>query len=106
MAMRTAVHVAHLVSRSYAQHIALNEFYDGIVDPIDRLAEIHLAEHMDEKIPSFKVPSGAVIPMFEAFLKEVRTELAAEKDHPAKENIIAEMEELTLQTLYKLKRFP
>ena len=106
LAMRTAVHMAHLVSKSYAQHVALNEFYDGIVDPVDRLAEIHLAENMNDVIPAFKVPTGAVVPMFEAYLKEVRKELAAEKEHKAKENLIAEIEELTLQTLYKLKRFP
>ena len=31
---RTTAHVLHLKSRSYAQHVALNEFYDGVVPPL------------------------------------------------------------------------
>lgn len=36
---RTAAHIAHLQTRSYAAHKALNEFYEGIVDVADRFAE-------------------------------------------------------------------
>lgn len=106
LAMRTAVHLAHLKTRSYAQHMALGEFYDGIVGPVDRLAEIHLAENPNDTFPSVRVPAAsAPIPLFEAFLAEVRKEQKGESEHKAKENIITEIEELTLQTLYKLKRF-
>ncbi len=31
-AARTAAHFAHLKSKGYACHMALNEFYDSIVD--------------------------------------------------------------------------
>lgn len=106
LAMRTAVHLAHLNTTSYAQHIALGEFYDALPGFADRLAEVHLAENPRVEFPTIRTPSGPVIPMFEAYLKEVRAELAAEKAHKAKENILTELEELTLQTLYKLKRFP
>lgn len=106
LAMRTAVHLAHLKTASYAQHMALGEFYDGIVDPVDRLAEIHLAENPQDAFPSVRVPpAGDVVTLFEAYLTEVRTEQKGEADHKAKETIITEIEELTLQTLYKLKRF-
>ena len=36
---RTNTHIAHLQTTSYAQHKALNEFYDGVVDLADRFAE-------------------------------------------------------------------
>jgi DNA-binding ferritin-like protein len=36
---RTKAHIAHLQTRSYAAHKALNEYYDGIVDIADSLAE-------------------------------------------------------------------
>jgi len=36
---RTKVHQAHLMTTSYAQHKALNEFYDGIIDLADAYAE-------------------------------------------------------------------
>lgn len=107
LALRSAVHMAHLRVTSYAQHEALGAFYDAIVGMIDRLAEIHLAESPDDKFPGYKPPPmDRLVPAFEAYLKEVRTEQKAEADHKAKENIITEIEELTLQTLYKLKRFP
>mgnify|MGYP003435067517 FL=1 len=36
---RTNTHILHLQSRSYAQHVALNEFYSGILDIADSFAE-------------------------------------------------------------------
>jgi hypothetical protein len=104
-ALRTAVHVAHLKTASYAQHMALGEFYDAIIGKLDRLAEIHLAENPADTFPSFKTSPAEPVAMFEAYLKEVRVEQKGEAAHKAKENIITEIEELTLQTLYKLKRF-
>lgn len=107
MAMRTAVHMAHLRVTSFAQHEALGAFYDALIGKLDRLAEIHLAENPQETFPSYKPPAmDRLVPAFEAFLEEVRAEQKEEADHKAKENIITEIEELTLQTLYKLKRFP
>jgi len=35
----TQTHVFHLQTKSYAEHIALNEFYDGMGGLVDRLAE-------------------------------------------------------------------
>lgn len=42
---RTASHVMHLQTRSYAAHKALNEFYDEIVDLADSLAEAYQGEY-------------------------------------------------------------
>lgn len=39
MELRDNAHIAHLQSRSYAEHIALNELYDAIPDLFDGLAE-------------------------------------------------------------------
>ncbi len=36
---RTDTHIAHLMTRSYAAHVALNEFYDGVVPLADAVAE-------------------------------------------------------------------
>lgn len=35
----TAAHYAHLITSSYAQHKALNEFYEEVVDAADTFAE-------------------------------------------------------------------
>lgn len=34
-AVRTAAHLAHLQSRSYAEHVALGGFYDSLIDLVD-----------------------------------------------------------------------
>lgn len=36
---RTNAHIAHLQTKSYAQHKALDEFYNGILDIADSFAE-------------------------------------------------------------------
>ena len=36
---RTVTHIQHLKTKSYAEHKALNEFYDEIIDLADGLAE-------------------------------------------------------------------
>jgi len=41
--LRTNVHIAHLQTRSYAAHKALNEIYDEILDIADAFAESAMA---------------------------------------------------------------
>lgn len=36
---RTAAHIAHLQTKSFAAHKALNEYYDEIIDLVDSFAE-------------------------------------------------------------------
>lgn len=40
MMSRTYSHMAHLKTDSYAKHVALDEFYTGLVDQVDCFAEI------------------------------------------------------------------
>ena len=40
-AARTAAHLAHLKSRSYAAHMALEGFYEDIIDVADRFCEVY-----------------------------------------------------------------
>ena len=42
---RDVTHSAHLNTRSYAKHVALNEFYDGIIDLADKFAEAYQGRH-------------------------------------------------------------
>ena len=35
---RTNAHIAHLQTKSYARHIALGDFYDGVLDIADKFA--------------------------------------------------------------------
>lgn len=103
MAVRTATHMAHLLTRSYATHKALNRFYEDLTALIDRYAEAHMGENNVTTFPSVKPPTGAPDEILQDYLDTVREELAAEEDHMTKETILAEIEELTLSTLYMLK---
>ena len=101
-ALRTAIHLLHLSSKSYAQHIALNEFYDGIVELTDRFAEVYMG--LEDQVvtwPSVAPPTGEATELLESYLELISDEFAEVKSQGLK-NILAEMEELTAQTIYKL----
>ena len=38
--LRDQLHIAHLRSKSYAEHVALNEVYDSILDSADDITEL------------------------------------------------------------------
>src|SRR6056300_1399432 len=45
MQSRTQAHIYHLQTPSYAKHIALNEYYEGIIDLIDSLVEAYQGKY-------------------------------------------------------------
>jgi len=45
MQSRNQTHIYHLQTTSYAKHIALNEYYDAIVDLIDSLGEAYQGKY-------------------------------------------------------------
>lgn len=106
MALRTSIHMAHLLSPSYAKHVALQDFYEGVVGHADRLAEIHMAEAGRVPFPNLKPETGTPEALLTAYLAATRAELKDEKGQAAKETVLADIEELTLRTLYKLRTFP
>lgn len=105
MAVRTSAHMAHLITSSYAAHVALQEFYEGIVELADRLAETHMGEMGLVSFPSLKPPTGKPDAFLTEFLTAVQDEAKEEAAKPAKASILADIEELTLRTLYKLRTF-
>lgn len=103
-ALRTATHQLHLASRSYAEHVALGEYYDGLLDLIDQYAEVY--QGLTGKLlslPNVPVPKGSAIELLTEFLKTLREEFDEDERYQSLINILAEMEELTARTLYKLR---
>lgn len=100
---RTAAHVAHLQTQSYAKHKALNEFYDGIVGLADDFAEAYIGCYgpIEFKGSSFKLEKDP-IKMLEG-LKATSETARAECGSPSLQNIIDEIINLISSTLYKLK---
>lgn len=55
---RNAAHFAHLMTPSYAAHIALNAFYDGIIPLTDAYAEGFIGRYGKfESFPNIKEPA-------------------------------------------------
>lgn len=105
-ALRTATHLAHLSTKSYAQHIALDEFYTGLLDLVDKYAEVYMGlegqtplSRWPEVCPDPKEP----ITLLEDYLVLLKEEFEEDAEHQSLINILAEIEELTARTLYKLR---
>lgn len=100
---RTAAHVAHLQTSSYAAHVALNEFYDGIVPLADAFAEAYQGCYglISFSGSSFKLEKDPIkmLASLKEFVKAGRNEC----DEPSLCNIIDEITNLIASTLYKLK---
>lgn len=102
---RTNAHVLHLGTTSYAKHKALNEFYDGITDFADSIAEMV----QDEKL--LVMPSVRYAPVDDPvklvaglrdWLRENRYD-AVSPEETEVQNVIDEAIGLCRSTLYKLK---
>jgi Family of unknown function (DUF5856) len=105
-ALRTAIHFAHLSSKSYSEHVALGDFYDALLTLTDKYAEVFMG--LEGQVPAAKwpavmPPTGTPISMLEEFLEDIAEEEDEDSDRQSLLNILAEMEELTAQTLYKLR---
>lgn len=104
---RTQAHVFHLQTDSFAQHKALNAYYDGIVGLADGLAEAWQGKYGKMQ---FKAVNGieqysgvqSVVAYFEKVLRIVEEKRKGIKESYI-QNLIDGIEELIYSTLYLLK---
>lgn len=104
---RDVAHSAHLNKRSYAKHVALNTFYDEVIELADKFAEAYQGKYgligpislMSAKKTNNIVEflEGQVDDLMEMRYKVV------EKECTPLQNIIDEIFGLYYSTLYKLK---
>ena len=100
----TNTHFFHWSTDSYAKHIALAEYYDGIIDLTDTFAESYMGKY--GKLTSF--PSAYHQPKdpirymesLQKFVAEARKDLPQDSEL---QNIIDEIADLINTTTYKLK---
>ena len=100
---RTAAHMAHLKTTSYATHKALDEFYNEIIDKADELIEAAQGQYGLLDIP-FVSMSGSVkdpIGMLQNHLKQLDATMS-DVDEDYLMNIYQEIQKLYRSTLYKL----
>lgn len=103
---RDVAHVLHLQTKSYAEHKALNAFYEGILNFTDTFIETYQGQYgIIGSYGTIDLDSGSTstvyINNFITNLKESRNKFFGDNTHL--QNIIDEMITLSYQTLYKLK---
>ena len=104
---RDVAHSVHLNTRSFSKHMALNTFYDEIVELADKFAEAYQGRHGligAISLQSTKKP-GNILEFLQDQLEEIeemRYKVVDKADSPL-QNIIDEIVGLYLSTIYKLK---
>jgi len=104
---RDVTHSAHLNTRSYAKHVALNGFYDEVIELADKFAEAYQGKY--GLIGPISLMSAKKTTNVVDFLEGQVEDLDAmrykvvDKDCTPLQNIIDEIFGLYYSTLYKLK---
>lgn len=103
---REQAHRAHLKTKIYAQHMALGDFYESIIEIADEFAETFIGLHESiGDIPHRLPMKGEIDDVLESHLATIeaeRTALDADGDKPL-QNIIDTACGLYGRTLYKLR---
>lgn len=105
--MRTQAHIYHLQTRSYAEHKALDEFYNEIVGLADGLAETYQGKYgIIRKYSSYPLlEDGKPLTKMEACLKYVNEARyrVFKKEDTNLQNDIDTIVSLIESTIYKLR---
>jgi len=104
---RNVAHSVHLNTRSYSKHVALNIFYERFIGVADDFAEAYQGRH--GLIGSIAIPAAKkttnIIEFLQAQLDEIekgRYEFC-DKDDSSIQQLIDNIIEVYLRTLYKLR---
>lgn len=104
--IRTAAHVLHLRSKSYAQHVALGGFYEDLIGLVDSYSESYMGQYgmIDGYTGMYKAFDTPIdmLDDFANYISQNRKELHGAKDTQLS-NIIDEVVALLDQTAYKIK---
>lgn len=97
---RDAMHIAHLQTTSFAEHKALNGYYDNILDLTDKFSEVYFGrfKRVEIVIPEAKNMDAI------SHLKEMQSIVDSERNNYPSEiqNIMDEILALINKTLYLL----
>lgn len=107
---RNQAHIYHLQTASYAKHIALNEYYDGIIGLIDSVAEGYQGKY--EIIKGYKMAGTLkdleseedIVKYFEGLAKYCEMKREKLPQDGFLTNVYDDIDTLLRSTVYKLKR--
>ena len=101
---RNQAHIFHLQTKSFAEHKALNDYYDEIVDLVDAYVEAYQGAYEQIKsFPSaFHQPKDIVkyLQSLQKFVKEARNDLPEDEQLC---NLVDAIADLIDSTTYKLR---
>lgn len=101
----TNFHIHHLQTTSYAQHVALGEFYEGIAELTDGLVEIYQGTHPIVEYPAtYTAPDFTPQIELQDLLDYVRTNRAVIGTESNIQNEVDSILNLISTTLYKLNK--
>jgi len=106
---REQSHVFHLQTDSHSEHMALQDYYEGILDFIDQLVEVYQGQY--DRIGNYQTiqardyDKSDVIKYFHDLVEWIKTEklnyIKEEDTHLL--NTVDEVVSLVYKTLYKLR---
>jgi hypothetical protein len=104
---RNQAHVFHLQTKSFAEHKALNDYYDGVVDLFDGIVESYQGKYgIIKNFKTFKIEQyrngKKTISYFERLL-DIIEENRDSVDDSYLQNQIDTVQELINSTIYKLR---
>lgn len=104
-ATRNTAHLEHWKTKSYAEHVALGEFYDELPDLIDAIVEAYqgaftLIKEVDVKPV---VPKNMIKHLLEDVMWINKNREQISKGLSSIENLIDSLSDHYLSTIYKLK---
>lgn len=101
---RDFAHVAHLKSKSFSEHKALNDFYESILDLADSFYETYAGQYGQINFTVTSSKQENVLSYFEDIAKKCHDfHSAIDKKDTHLHNILDEVTALVYRTIYKLK---
>ena len=101
--VEVVAHIAHLQTKSYAQHMALNGLYSDIVDLRDRFIETYQGKYGIVKGYSVNVKEGQDMIKYITDKMNLAEQTRLKVKDGWLQQIIDDIIELYTETLYKLK---
>lgn len=103
-AASTAAHFAHLLTPSFAQHMALNTFYEDVVTLADKFAESFIGRYGKfDSFPNVREPAMDGLTIIGNLTKWIDANRQIISDFPEIQNSIDEILGLCNSTAYKLR---
>lgn len=105
-ATRNAAHIRHWTTKSYAEHMALGDFYTGIIETVDQIVEVHQGRSgLIDSVKAIPAPNPANIVQHlvtEADWIETHRDDIAERSETVGA-IIDDLAAVYRKTIYKLE---